>query len=107
MNLIDELIETLELMLNPNSADLGIKLFLERDFDNKEFPEVLIIGHWIIDSTVIFTRWFRFRDEELFACVYATKKSNEDIPGIIEKLKQLRNEINIIEKLKELRNEIN
>lgn len=94
MNLIDELIETLELMLNPNSADLGIKLFLDRDFDNKEFPEVLIIGHWIIDSTVIFTRWFRFRDEELFACVYATKKSNEDIPYIIEKLKQLKNEIN-------------
>lgn len=31
MNLIDELIETLELMLNPNSADLGIKLFLERE----------------------------------------------------------------------------
>lgn len=96
MNLIDELIETLELMLNPNSADLGIKLFLDRDFDNKfrGSPGVLIVKHWIIDSTVIFTRWFRFRDEELFACVYATKKSNEDIPGIIEKLKQLKNEIN-------------
>jgi len=78
-------------MLNPNSADLGIKLFLERDFDNKKFPGVLIIGSWITDSTVIFTRWFRFRDEELFACVYTTKKSNEDIPGIIEKLKQLKN----------------
>jgi hypothetical protein len=32
MNLIDELIETLELMLNPNSADLGIKLFSRERF---------------------------------------------------------------------------
>ena len=47
MNLIDELIETLELMLNPNSADLGIKLFLDRDFDNKKISRGF--NNWILD----------------------------------------------------------
>lgn len=93
MNLIDELIETLELMLNPNSADLGIKLFLERDFDNKKFPGVLITGSWTTDSTLIFIRWFKFRDEELFVCVYTIRESH-GIKEVIEKLKQLKNEIN-------------
>lgn len=93
MNLIDELIETLELMLNPNSADLGIKLFLERDFDGKEFSEVLIGKNRVSQSKIIFVRYFKFGVDAFFVCVYDTRESYK-VKEVIEKLKQLRNEIN-------------
>lgn len=78
MNLIDELIETLELMLNPNSADLGIKLFLERDFDDriKKNGRIAIDKNWRIDSSVIFIRWFNFGKETFYVFIYSTRESS-------------------------------